>query len=125
MKTPAAFRGRWRLVEMEMWDQDFLDLVVEAHITVEDNALGYFQFGAVEGQIDCRFDTDAGKPRATFSWRGDDEGDPANGRGWFTLVEDARIEGRFFFHTGDDSSLTGVRAPAPPPKRQPARRRAR
>ena len=66
MKTPPLFRGRWRLVEMEMWDHDYLDLVVEAHITIEDECLGYFQFGVVEGQVDCRFDTDAGKPRATF-----------------------------------------------------------
>ena len=70
MKTPLPFRGRWRLVEMELWDQDFLDLVVEAHITIDDDSLGYFQFGAVEGQVDCRFDTDGGKPRAAFSWRG-------------------------------------------------------
>jgi len=30
---------------MEMWDQDFLDLVVEVHITIDDEALGYRQFG--------------------------------------------------------------------------------
>ena len=125
MKTPPVFRGRWRLVEMEMWDQDFLDLVVEAHITIDDDSLGYFQFGAVEGQVDCRFDTNAGKPRATFSWRGEDDRHPANGRGWLTLVGDNRIEGRLFFHTGDDSSLVAMRASAATTKRQPARRTAR
>jgi hypothetical protein len=35
MKTPLPFRGRWRLVEMVMWDQEFLDLVVEAHVTID------------------------------------------------------------------------------------------
>jgi hypothetical protein len=28
-----AFAGRWRIVEMDNWDSDFLDLVEEAHLT--------------------------------------------------------------------------------------------
>lgn len=27
-----AFAGRWRIVEMDVWDSDFLDLVEEAHL---------------------------------------------------------------------------------------------
>ncbi len=30
--SAKAFAGRWRIREMETWDQDFLDLVEEAHI---------------------------------------------------------------------------------------------
>src|SRR3954470_20198262 len=30
-----AFAGRWRIVEMDNWDSDFLDLVEEAHLTFE------------------------------------------------------------------------------------------
>ena len=29
-----AFAGRWRIVEMDNWDSDFLDLVEEAHLTL-------------------------------------------------------------------------------------------
>ncbi len=35
-KLPAfakAFAGRWRIVEMDVWDKDFLDLVETAHLT--------------------------------------------------------------------------------------------
>src|SRR5438270_746057 len=35
-KAPAfakAFTGRWRIVEMDVWENDFLDLVEEAHLT--------------------------------------------------------------------------------------------
>jgi len=35
-KVPAcakAFVGRWRIAEMDVWDNDFLDLVEEAHLT--------------------------------------------------------------------------------------------
>jgi len=28
-----AFAGRWRIVEMDVWDKDFLDLVETAHLT--------------------------------------------------------------------------------------------
>ena len=45
-KVPAfakAFAGRWRIVEMDTWDSDFLDLVEEAHITFT---------GASDGKIE-------------------------------------------------------------------------
>ena len=35
-KLPAfakAFVGRWRIVEMDVWNKDFLDLVETAHLT--------------------------------------------------------------------------------------------
>jgi hypothetical protein len=28
-----AFEGRWRITEMDVWDNDYLDLVEPAHIT--------------------------------------------------------------------------------------------
>ena len=30
-----AFAGRWRIIEMDNWDSDFLDLVEEAHLTFD------------------------------------------------------------------------------------------
>jgi hypothetical protein len=36
-KAPAfakALAGRWRIVEMDVWDNDVLDLVEEAHLTL-------------------------------------------------------------------------------------------
>ena len=32
--SPKAFAGCWRIVEMDNWDSDFLDLVEEAHLTL-------------------------------------------------------------------------------------------
>ena len=40
-KVPAsakAFAGRWRIVEMNVWDSDFLNEVEEAHITFDGSA---------------------------------------------------------------------------------------
>ena len=46
-----------------------------------------------------------GCPGIEFSWDGNDEGDPASGRGWATLRPGASLEGRIYFHMGDDSSF--------------------
>ena len=44
-----AFAGRWRIVEMDNWDSDFLDLVEEAHLTFEGKSDGEIAFGALKG----------------------------------------------------------------------------
>ena len=57
-KVPAfakAFAGRWRIVEMDTWDNDFLDLVEEAHITFEGDQTGEIVFGALTGFLDVRY----------------------------------------------------------------------
>ena len=51
-KLPAfakAFAGRWRIVEMDVWDKDFLDLVETAHLTFKGAADGEIAFGALKG----------------------------------------------------------------------------
>ncbi len=35
-----------------MWDEDCLNMEVQAHIQIEPNGLGTFQFGLVSGQLD-------------------------------------------------------------------------
>ena len=37
---------------MEIWDEDIFNMEVPAYIEVEENHLGYFQFGLVTGQLD-------------------------------------------------------------------------
>src|SRR4051795_7086464 len=56
-----AFAGRWRIVEMDNWDSDFLDLVEEAHLTFQGKSDGEIAFGALKGFRDVRYGTrDAG-----------------------------------------------------------------
>jgi hypothetical protein len=43
-----AFAGRWRIVEMDSWHDDFLDLVEEAHLTLRGAADGEIAFGALK-----------------------------------------------------------------------------
>jgi hypothetical protein len=96
------YSGKWRIIEMEMWDQDFIDLETEGHFTFDKDELGSFQFGAVRGQIDYRIEDICGSERLEFSWEGSDENDPASGRGWVILENDL-INGKIYFHLGDSS----------------------
>lgn len=95
--------GRWRITWMEMWDQDFVDLIQHGHFRFDENGLGYFIFGAVEGQIDYRLSDDG--QRIEFSWSGNDDGSLKSGRGWFELASPGTAKGRFFIHCGDESAV--------------------
>lgn len=47
----------------------------------------------------------------SLSWLDEDQVEalsPTSGRGWATLVADGTIEGRIFFHMGDDSSFRAI-----------------
>ncbi len=117
MKQP--FLGSWRIVEMELWARDDLDLVGPAHIRFNRNGTGEFQFMAVQGEMDCRFGERDGSPIVEFSWYGSEEMDKGCGRGWARLDANDELHGRFFFHLGDDSAFTATRG------REAAKTRAR
>jgi hypothetical protein len=57
-----------------------------------------------------------------FTWEGSDEGDQVTGRGWAILAEDGTLNGRIFFHLGDDSGFHAVRTEPQPTSRHPRRR---
>lgn len=101
--------GVWRIDEMELWDRDYLDLEVPAHITFARDRLGSFQFGAVQGGIDYRVASNRPALTVEFSWEGFNDADPSSGRGWAVLTDD-RLAGRFFFHNGDDSAFVATRS---------------
>lgn len=99
-----AFIGRWRIVEMDQWDNDYLDLVEPAFISfgAEDGA---FAFGAVKGSLDVRYGTRAGTACVEFSWDGRNDVDQASGRGWVALGTAGRLVGHLFIHNSDDSGF--------------------
>jgi hypothetical protein len=112
-KVPAfakAFAGRWRIVEMDVWDNDFLDLVEEAHITFRGGSDGEIAFGALKGFLDVRYGSRDGAACAEFSWQGHDENDEACGRGWATLGTAGRLVGYFYIHNADDSGFVCERS---------------
>ena len=105
MKNP--FLGKWRIIELELWDSDYIELVVPGHITFEKDNLGEFQFGTVHGWLDCRIENYDGIERIEFSWEGQSDTDPACGRGW-AIKKDKELHGRLYIHLGDESWFRAV-----------------
>jgi hypothetical protein len=107
-KPKSPFLGRWHIVSMSNWDGDYINEEVRAFIEFEPGQRGDFQFGYVRGGIDYRDVLRDGRPAAEFSWDGNDEMDPATGRGW-AVLDDERLKGMIFFHQGDESEFEAER----------------
>jgi hypothetical protein len=100
-----AFKGRWRIAETDVWDNDSLDLVEPAYITFEGDHAGRFAFVAVTGELDVRYGARDGTACAEFSWEGFNDATPASGRGWAVMGTAGRLVGHIFIHNGDDSGF--------------------
>ena len=122
MTSLTDFIGRWRIVSMELWDTDAIELVGPGFIEFDPDRTGRFGFIAVEGWMDCRETTRDGKACVEFTWAGSDEGDQVSGRGWAILTDDGTLDGRIFFHLGDDSGFHAVRADLQPAAKRSRRR---
>lgn len=99
--------GTWEIQEMEMWDDDYFNMEVQAYITIKKNNSGQFQFGLVRGYFNIE---NIENDRLEFEWEGSDEMDEAAGSGWVKLKSTNEIEGHFSFHfNGDDSTFLATR----------------
>lgn len=103
-KAPTPFTGRWRIVSMSAWDEEFIDEEEEGYFEFDQKGSGHFHFGYVHGQMDCRLTTRDGEPAVEWTWDGNDEMDAAQGRGW-AVVKGDELHGMIFFHGGDDSEF--------------------
>ena len=109
MSENMSIIGRWRITEMDNWDQEAVDLVQPGFIEFDDDGLGGLGFIVVTGELDCRDADRDGRPGVEFSWQGSDEGDDVSGRGWAALNPDGTLEGHIYFHLGDDSAFRAER----------------
>jgi hypothetical protein len=98
------YLGTWRIIEMEQWDQDFIDPVVPGYITFRADHLGAFQLGAVHGDLDYRLELHHDTERLAFSWEGGDAMDPVSGGGG-AIIKGGQLQGRIYFHAGDDAGF--------------------
>ena len=103
-KSPSPFEGRWRIVSMSAWDEDYIDEEEEGFFEFDEKRGGEFHFGYVHGHMDCKPTTRDGEPAVEWTWDGNDEMDPAQGRGW-AVVKGDELHGMIFFHGGDDSEF--------------------
>jgi len=95
----------WHIYEMELWDEDYFNMEVQAYIEIASNGQGSFQFGLVSGQIDGKVVDYSQVKRFEFTWDGFDECDAVHGSGWIERKEANIIKGEFRIHCGDDSKF--------------------
>lgn len=46
-KPKSPFQGRWHIVSMSNWDEEYFNAEVQAYFEFEPNQRGEFQFGYV------------------------------------------------------------------------------
>lgn len=104
------YAGTWHIYEMQLWDESYFNMEVQAYIKISANGAGDFQFGLVSGEIDGEIAKRGSREKFEFTWEGNDEMDPASGSGWIKLKNENSIEGRIKFHRGDSSKFLAKRA---------------
>lgn len=114
-KAANSFVGRWRIVSMSLWDEGFINEEEEGYFEFNGMDSGEFHFGYVHGHMDCKLATRDGVPAVEWTWDGNDEMEPAQGRGW-AVVKGDELHGMIFFHDGDDSEFVAKKKDESPPK---------
>ena len=89
--------GRWRIVEADIWDRDYLDLCGPATIAITADGHGEIAFGALQASLDIEYS----RLSVGFNWDGSDEGDQVLG--------DGSIEIEFAYRNGDEAVLKAKR----------------
>lgn len=107
MTDPAACEliGRWRIVESDQWDRDYLDLADPAYIQIGDDGQVEFAFGVVTASGELEYS----RTIVFFRWAGSDEGDEISGDGSVELQDDGTAEIMLSFNNGDDAVLIAHR----------------
>jgi hypothetical protein len=96
---------------MSTWDEEYLNEEVQAFIDFDAKGGGAFQFGYVQGTLDCRLTTRGEESAVEWTSDGGDgaDGTPLAGRGW-AILEEGELRGMIFIHQGDDSEFVAQRA---------------
>ena len=104
-RADSQLVGRWRIVEADLWEQDFLDLVGPAMLTIRADGHGEIAFGAMQAGLDV----DYAPSMVFFTWVGFDEMDEVTGTGSAELLDDGSLEIEFAYHLGDEAVLKAAR----------------
>lgn len=92
--------GRWRIVDMDLWHQDAVDLVDPGFIEFATGSMGSLGFIAIQAGMDWRKAPRDGRPGVEFTWEGFDDGAPVRGRGWAMLDAEGSLRGHLYVHLG-------------------------
>lgn len=100
----CRLRGRWRIVEVDLWERSHLDLVQPAQMTINADGHGEIAFGALQAGLDVGYGTSV----IFFTWAGFEEMDEMHGSGSAELQDDGSVEIEFTYHLGDKATLKAL-----------------
>lgn len=103
--TDCRLIGRWRIVEADLWDRDYLNLAGSAILIIQDDGHGEIAFGALQAGLDLEY----GRSIVFFTWAGFDEMDEVSGSGSAELLDDGTLEIEFAYRLGDEATLNAKR----------------
>jgi hypothetical protein len=103
--------GRWRIIEADLWDRDYLDLVAPAMLLIRADGRGEITFGAMQAGLDLEYS----RSMVIFTWAGFDEMDEVSGSGSAELLHDGSLAIAFAYHLGDEAVLKAERATSSAP----------
>ena len=97
-----SINGTYKIVEMEAWNKDAVDLIEPGYIDVQGKR-GYLHFVCVDGYMDIeKVDN-----KYRFRWNGNDDSDLASGHGYFTHSGNT-LTGRVCIYDGDERNIKDV-----------------
>ena len=100
--------GNWRIVWMEMWDDEYINCVVPGYIKIDPSGNSEFQFGIVSGS----FHSDPNQQYFDSRWEGENECDEARGdiEGAIECTDQKEeLCGVISFWDGDESEYKAIR----------------
>lgn len=118
-EIPSEYRGWWRIVETSQWENDFLDDLGPALLSITGNG-DRLRMHCLLAYVNCK----ATKAGVSFTWAGAWEFDQMSGTGSVRLGKDGRLKGKIKIRDGDDSTFIAERAgePAAPIRDPPSYR---
>ncbi len=107
MTAPAdcLLIGKWRIMEADLWDSDYLDLVEPAYVIFHKNDQGEIGLDALQAGLDLEY----ARKLVFFTRAGFEEMDEVNGSGSAKLNDDGTISIEFAYHLGDEAKLKARR----------------
>jgi hypothetical protein len=113
MTAPMGCRviGRWRIVEADIWERDYLDLLEPAMRVISADGHGEIALGALQAGLGLAY----GRADVSFTFLGSDEMDEVRGSGSAELLEDGTLEIEFDFEQAmTPASVPNARIPQQP-----------
>lgn len=105
MMLEKDFVGKWRIIEMGSWDEEYFDAESPAYVKIEKTLKGDFHFGYVQGDMDSKIVNREDGQYLDFTFEGNNECDAVSGSGWIKLKENNHAEAEIKFHLGDESTI--------------------